>query len=971
MKVPSRVPVQRFAAGTPDRRVRLRVAWLCLGLTLLGSGLRAQPKSSVGPDPAAAGPRLIHVGVSIDSYPYSYVDAQGEATGFANDLLSAVARVMDLPVRRELGHGLDINRRFAAGDFDVNLFFSSTPDRLSFARFSVPYLVVNGAIFARIGDDRFHSIEDVRRLHAIISTAGGPANDFALQQGLTPDQLRTTSTEDAIRQVAEGRADVCLISRLSGLAQIHRLGIKNLAPVGPEIGQYPSHFCFAVHRDDEALLTRLNEGLAILHQTGEFDVIYRRWFSRYEPLALTRIQVIAYVAVTLAVALIVALWGLLRQRQLRRRVASQAAELAEHRALLAEAQTFATLGHWQQLIGQPDAMSCSEETHRVFERDPTRGPPRDTAELLAWAGGPDVERWREAIERTLRDGSPYDLDLTIEPRLGRRKTIHARGRVVRNEAGNVVGLFGTVQDITARRAAEMALRRSERLLRAFYDNLPQAVGVAEHVAGEWRIASLNRGAISYFGLRDAPALPAPLMNLGLDPELQEEWRGLLAQCASAPAPFKVESHARGTRREFVVTLVPLGPEVQPLQCYFLVEDVTERRDKDAEIAQGRRLRALGALVGGIAHEFNNLLTPILMKADELQHEATDPQLRADVQLIADAARRSAQLTRRLLAFGRDRTREAERFEVRALVDNNVALLRQTIDRRIELELDLPENLPPLFLCSSDVHQILLNLLLNARDTLIDKLARHPAQEWQPRIRIGAAAHARNAIVPFDRRREPESWITLEVQDNGMGMPPGVIERVFEPFYTTKGVGRGTGLGLATVWHLVNELGGRIDVESTAGAGSTFRVALPVYPVTAAPATNGSAGATAAGTPSLRLMIVDDEPIISNLLTTVLHRQGHRLTTVGQGLDAWDRLATGHADYDALILDLNMPGMSGLELARKARALPYAGRIMIMSGHINALDRRELERLGITTILQKPFSVEEFLAAFGQLQTNPA
>jgi two-component system, cell cycle sensor histidine kinase and response regulator CckA len=929
------------------------------------------PPAAVAAAPESR-PQVVRVGASTDSYPYSFLDQRGQPTGFAVDLLDAVARVMGLTIQRELGTGLEINRRFARGEFDANQLFSATPDRMAYSRFSVPYLIVNGAIFARRDDSRFASIDDVRRLHAVVSTAGGPANNFAVQQGLSPDQLRTTSTEDAIRQVAQGRADVCLISRLSGLAQIHRLGIKNVAPVGPQIGQYPSHFCFAVRRDNEELLTHLNEGLAILHQTGEFDLIYRRWFSRYEPSGFTRNQVIAYVAGALAVALIVAVWGLLRQRQLRRRVASQAAELAEHRAMLAEAQSFATLGHWQRLIGMPDAMSCSEETHRVFERDPALGPPRDTEELLAWAGGPDVDRWRGAIESTLAAGSAYDLDLTIEPRAGRRKTIHARGRVVRDGSNNVIGLFGTVQDITARRAAEMALQRSERLLRAFYENLPHAVGVVEQVAGEWRIVSLNRGALTYFELTDAPELPAPLARLGLAAEVQAEWQDLLTRCATATAPFKVESHVRRTRREFVITLVPLGPEVQPVQCYFLVEDVTERRDKDAEIAQGRRLRALGALVGGIAHEFNNLLTPILMKADELHHDASDPQLRADVGMIADAARRSAELTRRLLAFGRDRSREPEAFEIQAVVENNVALLRQTIDRRIDIERDFPRGLPPLFLCSSDVHQILLNLLLNARDTLVDKLNRNPPAGWQARIRINAKMHPADAIAAFDRRRQPQSWIQVEVQDNGMGMPPGVIERVFEPFYTTKGVGRGTGLGLATVWHLINELGGRIDVESAAGEGSTFRVSLPVYPATRGRGSKGKT-ATATATPvakSMRLLVVDDEPIISGLLSTVLHRQGHHLTTVQQGDEAWNRISAAPNAFDALILDLNMPGISGLELAKRARALPFHGRIMIMSGHVNANDRRELEHIGVTTILHKPFSVEEFLTAFAQLDQQP-
>jgi signal transduction histidine kinase/CheY-like chemotaxis protein len=428
----------------------------------------------------------------------------------------------------------------------------------------------------------------------------------------------------------------------------------------------------------------------------------------------------------------------------------------------------------------------------------------------------------------------------------------------------------------------------------------------------------------------------------------------------------VESVSRDGRRNFVTTLVPLGPDVQPVQCYFLVEDVTEQRQKDTEIAQGRRLRALGGLVGGIAHEFNNLLTPILIQADQLQiHAGNNQELHEGLGLIADTARRSADLTRRLLAFGRNRTRDAEVFELPVLVENVVALLRQTSDRRIHIECVLAPELPKLFLCSNDVHQILLNLLLNARDTLVEKLGRAPSSTWHAEIRIEAQARAADEVEPFvARRTQPESWIEVAVHDSGMGMPPGVVERVFEPFYTTKEVGRGTGLGLATVWHLVSELGGRVDVESTPGEGSCFRVALPVEtaPIVVARPAPAPEVAPVSGE-GLRVLIVDDEPMISKLLYSVLRSTGHRCVLVQHGADAWQRLSAAPEDFDALIMDLNMPELSGLELARRARSLPFKRPILVMSGNVTDQDRTELARIGVAGILYKPFTADDFMAAF--------
>jgi two-component system, cell cycle sensor histidine kinase and response regulator CckA len=906
------------------------------------------------------------VGAPNDSYPYSYVDESGQLTGFAVDIFNAAARVMNLRVHREIAPGLEVNRRFLAGEFDLNLLFTATPERSAYARFSVPYLVVNGAIFARSGDNRFATIDDLRRTHAIVTTAGGPANDFARAHGLNDDQLRTVSSEEAIRQVASWRADAALISRLTGLAQIRRLHLRHIGPVGPQITQYPAQFCFSVHHGSEQLLTQINEGLAVLHQTGEFDEIYHRWFSRYEPLAFTRAEVISYVAGALALALVVALWGFVRQRQLRQRVARQAAELDESRALLAEAQSFAQLGHWRRLFGNPDVISFSAETFRAFDRDERLGAPESLDELIASLRSPDEGRWRAAIALTLRDRAPFDLDLTIEPTPGRRKIVHVRGRVVCGGGDKIIGLFGTVQDVTARRAAEQALRRSERLLRTFYENLPHAVGVVERSGPDWNVVSLNQGAVRFFELAGPPSLPCSLSQLDLKAEVEAQWREWLMRCVSETAPFKVESQSRDQRRKFVTTLVPLSLDAQPLQCFFLIEDVTEQREKDAEIAQGRRLRALGGLVGGIAHEFNNLLTPILMTADQLQNELAPAPMRAGLALIAGAARRSAELTRRLLAFGRNRTREPEVFELRLVVDNAVALLRQTSDRRIQISSNLPADLPALFLNSDDVHQILFNLLLNARDTLVEKLDRGAGNGWTPRVTIGANRQRPNSIEPFaPRADQTTAWITVAVQDNGMGMAPGVVERVFEPFYTTKEVGRGTGLGLATVWHLVNALGGRIDVESTPGEGSCFRVALPVRPAPSAAPRLGNTKPIAKpdATTGLRVLMVDDEATISAMLSLVLERRGHRPTLVSHGEEAWRRLVSDAASFDALILDLNMPGLSGLELARRARALPFDRPILVMSGHITEADRMEFARIGIKSILMKPFTADEFLQAF--------
>jgi PAS domain S-box-containing protein len=664
----------------------------------------------------------------------------------------------------------------------------------------------------------------------------------------------------------------------------------------------------------------------------------------------------------LAFALIIVLWALVRQRQLRGRITRQAEELAENRQILAEAQAFASLGCWRNHFDQPELNSWSEESYRIFERDPRLSVP-DAAEMINYAVPEDRGRWRESIAGLQADGRDYDLHLVIEPRPGHRKTIHILARPVNDHTGRRIGSFGTMQDVTAWQAAEEALRQSEQLLRALYENLPLALGVVERERGEWLVVSLNPAAVRQFALPSEPPAGRALNQLGLRPEWLQYWSRLFTRCVDEAQPVKVEFSREDERRDLAITLVPLGQTGGRARCCFLVEDISERKQKDSEISQGRRLRAIGELVGGIAHEFNNLLTPILLSSDLLQSEwAHEPRLRQELKLIADAARRSAELTRRLLAFGRKSEPHAEVLALPAVVETNKELVRHTFDRRIQLETNLAPDLPPLFLNPADLHQILLNLLVNARDTLTDKLDRPPAATWTPCIRIEAVVQSAGTVAPFEPGKHPVpvAWVKLSVRDNGRGMSPAVIERIFEPFYTTKQIGQGTGLGLATVWHLVAGFGGRVDVDSVVGEGTAFHVFLPVRQIPAAPTAAFPVASNHTQEPArpLRLLLVEDEEAVASLVSVLLRRQGHEITLASNGLDGWERLSATPDAFDAVIMDLNMPGLSGQELARRARGLAYHRPMVAISGRVTDDERAGLARLEITTVLQKPFTLDE-------------
>ncbi|HEY3754841.1 MAG TPA: transporter substrate-binding domain-containing protein [Opitutaceae bacterium] len=488
------------------------------------------------------------------------------------------------------------------------------------------------------------------------------------------------------------------------------------------------------------------------------------------------------------------------------------------------------------------------------------------------------------------------------------------------------------------------------LLQALYDNIPTGMTVIELNGPEPAVLSMNREAVRLYGNEAAAHL-----------------RHAAHRHTARPGISHYEWVFPQSRRMFAVTLVPLsGAAGAPPRLCVLAEDVTARRHADAEIAQSRKMRAVGELVGGIAHEFNNLLTPILLKVGEIGvMHAQNPELARDLDVIADAARRGAELTRRLLTFGRKNETGSESIRLSTVVDACFHLLRSTVDRRIQWENAVPVSLPPLRYNATDINQVLINLLINARDTLMEKLGKAPSSDWQPRIRVSALPAAADAH-PLRRAGSEgaklSGWQILSVTDNGMGMPPEVSERIFEPFFTTKGVGQGTGLGLATAWHVVSESGGRIEVESAPGEGTTFRIYFPVWdaePITGLAQLVKQPAPDAA---MLRVLLVEDDPLVAKAMTAMLKRQRHKVESAADGLEAERIIRAGGNQIDLIVLDVNLPGVDGKELARRARLSGYGGRILVTSGRVDDELKAALDEVGVDGVLPKPFTAAQLDAA---------
>ncbi|MFQ5597121.1 MAG: response regulator [Nitrospiria bacterium] len=383
----------------------------------------------------------------------------------------------------------------------------------------------------------------------------------------------------------------------------------------------------------------------------------------------------------------------------------------------------------------------------------------------------------------------------------------------------------------------------------------------------------------------------------------------------------------------------------------------EHQRLEAQLRQTQKLETVGQLAGGVAHEYNNLLTPIIGHVDILLRQTSNqPKLQASLLTVKKAAWRSAGLTKSLLSFGRQNPMALQPQCLSVLAGEAHHLLRQTIDRQIEINLESPVELWPVFIDADQIHQVIMNLCVNARDALKGSMDKRSG--FQPLIRIKLEnVHVDETYCKAHPEATTGEFVCLSVTDNGEGIDEATLPHLFEPFFTTKEVGRGTGLGLASSYGVVKRHNGWISVKTAEGGGSTFDVYLPR---TQRPMVTTAQGLTdqakIGGTATI--MIVDDDELVRDLGRTILERCGYTVLLAEEGKQALEIFKREDGRIELVILDITMPRESGWEVIRRLRALDPALKVIISTGHDISGQTEDLGDLGPYTVLSKPFTPRE-------------
>lgn len=500
-------------------------------------------------------------------------------------------------------------------------------------------------------------------------------------------------------------------------------------------------------------------------------------------------------------------------------------------------------------------------------------------------------------------------------------------------------------------AAETAQRRSEERFRRFMDEDLTANLV---VRPDGAIVACNAAFVRAFDF--ANAQEARSANFASLLRHRREWTDLLGEVREHGSVERHDLEMRQPRGEPVYVAARLVGQTEeeggpPGQVQVYLFNDTKRKRLEQQLIQSQKMEGLGTLAGGIAHDFNNILGIILAHASQLEARHIKPeQIPGSVKIIKEAVERGAALVQQLLTSARQTEARLSSVDLNALLGEVERMLRATFPKMIGFQLELDPQFPLITCDRSQLHQVLLNLCVNARDAMPN----------------GGTITLRTSLVPGAvvsrdfTGAEADCYACISVRDNGTGMTAEVKAHIFEPFYTTKERTKGTGLGLSVVYGVVNNHNGFLQVESEPGIGTTFHVYLPVEHVSETrPSDFAGLPPKKTGQPQT-ILLVEDEEMLRELGVQILSGEGYRVLEARDGVEAVEIFSTHRDEIGLVVCDLGLPRLGGYDAFRRMKEIRGDVRAIVASGYLEPAMRSEILKAGVIDTVQKPYDFQEML-----------
>ncbi len=562
----------------------------------------------------------------------------------------------------------------------------------------------------------------------------------------------------------------------------------------------------------------------------------------------------------------------------------------------------------------------------------------------------DSDRLASAIARCISGGESFDLEVRLKGI--EHAWVRWMGEARRNDRGTIVGVQGALQDITDQKEAERALRNNERRLAEQAELLEKAQD-AIHVRDlEGRVTYLNRRAETLYAWPSSAVIDTDVRLLQFQSAIDAydhatlatvesgAWTGELALTCQDGRQVVVESRWTLLRRE----------DGEPYGVMSIDTDVTDKKRLEEQLLRAQRLESIGTLAGGIAHDLNNVITPIMMAAEMLRMGDLGEEHLADINTIEVCARRASDMVRQIVGFARGYEGKRAEVDVRRVLSELAHMMRETLPKNVEVVVASSPDTAGVIGDSTQLSQVLMNLCVNARD----------AMPSGGKLTVTAEnAQIDDVYARLNPGAKPGRYVALRVVDTGTGMAPDTLARVYEPFFTTKEVGKGTGLGLFTTHAIVKGHDGFITVYSELGAGTSFHIYLPAVESTQAAPAITSDLTTPTGQGEC-ILVVDDEDRVRDMVCRTLERHGYRVRIAHNGAEGTAVFAQHKDDIALVLTDMSMPIMDGPKLVMSLRFIAPDVKVIGSSG----LTRPSPETPGtrLDDFLPKPYTAETLLNA---------
>jgi len=518
-----------------------------------------------------------------------------------------------------------------------------------------------------------------------------------------------------------------------------------------------------------------------------------------------------------------------------------------------------------------------------------------------------------------------------------------------NSQGNVIGIVGISHNITVRKEAEESLQESEEKYRRFFE---------EDLAGDYvsteegKLIACNPAFAKIFGYDSVDdALMGNVLKHYKEPMQHEKFLRLLKE--HKKLEYYEEEMLRVDGKQLHVIENAVGKfdkQGDLVEIRGYVFDNTEHRKLEQQMIRAQKMESIGVLAGGIAHDLNNVLGPIMMGIDIVRKNVQDQQSLRMLDTMAVSTQRGADILKQVLTFARGAEGEQKLLQPKRLMEEVVALMKETFPRSIEIRSEVGKDIPTVVADPTQIHQVLLNLCVNARDAIPEHgelkigIEKMDIDENFARVHLGA---------------KPGLYVVFSVTDTGTGIPQEVKDRIFEPFYTTKAVGRGTGLGLSTVSSIVKSHGGFMTVYSEVGRGTTFRVYIPAAKEGELKRQQESKEEIPGGKGEL-ILVVDDEDSIREITKAMLENHGYQVTTANDGAEALAVYAKQQSQIKLVIMDMMMPILGGPQTIQGLRRIDPKVRIIAVSGLTSDGKTAAVSNGDVAAFLQKPYSSDMLL-----------